>query len=198
MRADHSYAEVVRSGDRNDDRKKLDLSDAVLTGLLPSPKKPKILWVDDSSSLLSLYQAVFGSLGFEVTTTSSPQDALSHAGDVDIAILDYDMPDMNGAALASLLKASFRTLPVILYSGSSSISDAAHQWVDAICAKGAPREELLSTIDRLSRKRSSSGRRRLPEVFAPSYAQHSTTADVSIDVLPSSNDSAVCPSAAND
>ena len=198
MRADHSYAEVVWSGDQNDDRKKLDLSNAALAGLLPSPKKQKILWVDDSSSLLSLYQAVFGSLGFEVTTTSSPQDALRHAGDVDIAILDYDMPDMNGAALASLLKASYRTLPVILYSGNSSISDAAHQWVDAVCAKGAPREELLSTIERLSSKRPSSGRRRLSNVLAASYAQHSSIADVSVDVLPSSSESAVCSCAAND
>jgi DNA-binding NtrC family response regulator len=198
MRADPSYAEVVRSGDRNDNRKKLGLSNPVLAGLLPFPGKQKILWVDDSSSLLSLYQAVFGSLGFEVTTTSSPQDALRHAGDVDIAILDYDMPDMNGAVLASLLKGSHRTLPVILYSGNSLISDAAHQWVDAICAKGAPREELLSTIDRLSRKRPSSGRRRLPEVFAPLHAHHSTTADVPVDVLPSSSESAACSCAAND
>jgi CheY-like chemotaxis protein len=198
MRVDHSYAEVVRSGDRNDDWQELGLSDAVLAGLLPSTKKPKILWVDDSSFLLSLYEAVFGSLGFEVVATSSPQDALRHAGDVDIAILDYDMPDMNGAALASLLKASCRTLPVILYSGNSSISDGAHQWVDAICAKGAPREELLSTIHRLSRKRSSSGRRRLPKILAPSYAQHSTIADVSLDVLPSSSESAACSCAAND
>jgi CheY-like chemotaxis protein len=200
MRADHSYAEVVIdwSDDWNDGRKKPDLSNPALAGLLPCPKKPKILWVDDSSSLLSLYQAVFGSLGFEVVATSSPQDALKHAGDVDIAILDYDMPDMNGAALASLIKGSYRTLPVILYSGNSSISDGAHQWIDAICAKGAPREELLSTIDRLSREQPSSGRRRLPKALAASYAQHSTIADVSIDVLPSSSESAVCSCAAND
>jgi CheY-like chemotaxis protein len=198
MRADHRYAEVVRSGDRTDERKKLDLSNLALAGLLPSPRKPKILWVDDSCSLLSLYQAVFGSLGFEVTTTSSPQDALRHADEVDIAILDYDMPDMDGAALASLLKGSYRTLPVILYSGNSSISDGAHQWVDAICAKGAPREELLSTIDRLSRQRPSSGRRRLSEVFAPPYEQHSTIEDIPMDVLPSSSNGAAFACAAND
>lgn len=127
-----------------------------------------------------------------------PQDALRNAGDVDIAILDYDMPDMNGAALASLLKGSHRTLPVILYSGNSSISDAAHQWVDAICAKGAPRKELLSTIDRLSRKRPSFGRRRLPDLLAAPYEQHSTVEDIPMDVLPSSSNGASFACAAND
>jgi DNA-binding NtrC family response regulator len=196
MRADYNNAGVVV--DWNAGRRDSDLPSSAQAGLLPSPKKQKILWVDDSCALLSLYQAVFGSLGFEIVTTSSPQEALKHAGVVDLAILDYDMPDMNGADLASLIKGSHGTLPVVLYSGNGSIPDSAHQWVDAICAKCAPRDELLSTIDQLSRKRPSSGRRRLPELFDPSYAQHSTIADVPVDVLPSSSESAACICAAND
>jgi DNA-binding NtrC family response regulator len=201
MRADYNDAGAMvnwNDGDCNS-----NLPSAAQVGLLPSPKKQTILWVDDSSALLSLYQAVFGRLGFEIVITSSPQEALKQAGAVDLAILDYDMPDMNGAALAALIKGSHGTLPVVLYSGNGSIPDSAHQWVDAICAKGAPREELLSTIDRLSNKRLSykrpfSGRPRSPELFAPSYSQHSTISDVPIDVLPSSSESAACICVAND
>jgi DNA-binding NtrC family response regulator len=110
--------------------------------------------VDDSRLLLSLYQSVFESLGFEVLATSSHEEALHHAWckGADVAILDYDMPEMDGGVLASLMKERCPMLPVILYSGSGCIPDSAHHWVDAICAKAAPREELLITIDRLLRK----------------------------------------------
>ena len=191
MRADYNDAGVVVDWNG---RRDSDLPSSAQAGLLPFPKKQKILWVDDSSALLSLYQAVFGSLGFEIVITSSPQEALKHAGAVDLAILDYDMPGMNGAALAALIKGSHGTLPVVLYSGNGSIPDGAHQWVDAICAKCAPRKELLSTIDRLFHNRLSSGRRRFAEACAPSFSQHSSIADV----LPSSSESAACICAAND
>ncbi len=113
--------------------------------------RKKLLWVDDSSALLSLYQAVFDNLGFEVVTTSCAGEALDHAAnfDADLVILDYDMPEMNGAQLAAILKDRNPLLPVVLYSGSDSITADAYHWVDAICAKAAPREELLSTIERL-------------------------------------------------
>jgi DNA-binding NtrC family response regulator len=132
-----------------------------LTRKIPprATKRQTIFWVDDCLPLLSLYRAIFESLGFEVRAASCAADALKHAelSTADIVILDYDMPDMNGAALASLIKNQYPSIPVILYSGSSSIPLVAHKRVDAICAKGAPREELLSTIDRLASGRRTSG-----------------------------------------
>jgi CheY-like chemotaxis protein len=115
-------------------------------------KASRLLWVDDSRMLLSLYKAVFESLGFEVSATSSPEEALEQLSDhaADVAILDYDMPGMDGGMLASLMKDRYPTLPVILYSGNNSIPPSARHWVDAVCAKASPREELLATIDRLS------------------------------------------------
>ncbi len=114
----------------------------------------RLLWVDDSRVLLSLYQAVFESLGFEVLAISSPKEALHYLSSdaADVAILDFDMPDMDGGLLASLIKEKCPMLPVILYSGSAGIPYGAQDCVDAICAKAAPREELLTTIERLSRK----------------------------------------------
>ena len=112
----------------------------------------RLLWVDDSRVLLSLYQAVFESLGFEVFAISSPKEALHRVSSdaADVAILDFDMPEMDGAVLASLMKERHPKLPVILYSGNTRIPHRAQHCVDAICAKGAPREELLTMIDRLS------------------------------------------------
>jgi CheY-like chemotaxis protein len=125
-------------------------------------RRRRLLWVDDSAPLLSLYKSVFESLGFEVLTTSSPEEALlhhrTHSSAPDVVILDYDMPAMNGATLASLIKNQYALTPVILYSGNISIPAGAQDCVDAVCTKGAPREELLATIERLSSGRPSSGR----------------------------------------
>ena len=130
----------------------------------------RLLWVDDSRSLLSLYKSVFESLGFEVLATSSPDEALEHVSSnaPDVAILDYDMPGMDGGMLASLIKDRYPVLPVILYSGSTGIPLTAHYWVDAICAKTAPREELLTTIALLSRKASAAPGAESPRSFTPS------------------------------
>jgi len=128
----------------------------------PSPRRHRLLWVDDSAPLLSLYKSVFESLGFEVLTTSSPEEALlfhrAHSSAPDVVILDYDMPAMNGTALAALTKDHYPLTPVILHSGNTCIPDGAYECVDAICTKGAPGEELLATIERLSPGRPSSGR----------------------------------------
>jgi len=123
-----------------------------------SCKRRKLLWVDDSRALLSLYKSVFESLGFEVLATSSAEEALHQLSlaAADVAILDYDMPGMDGGVLASLLKHRVPMLPVILYTGSTGIPPGARHCVDAICAKAAPREELLTTIERLSTQASNS------------------------------------------
>jgi len=130
----------------------------------------RLLWVDDSRALLSLYKSVFESLGFEVLATSSPDEALEHVSSnaPDVAILDYDMPGMDGGMLASLIKDRYPVLPVILYSGSAGIPSTAHHWVDAICAKAAPREELLTTIELLSRQASAARGPDSPRSFTPS------------------------------
>jgi CheY-like chemotaxis protein len=130
----------------------------------------RLLWVDDSRALLSLYKSVFERLGFEVLATSSPDEALEHVSSnaPDVAILDYDMPGMDGGMLASLIKDRYPVLPVILYSGSTGIPSTAHHWVDAICAKAAPREELLTTIELLSRKASAARGAESPRSFTPS------------------------------
>ena len=108
-----------------------------------------MLWVDDCRPLLDLYQKIFGDLGFEVQVTASPQEALDHLAlnAVDVAILDFEMPEMNGCVLAALIKERHPELPVILYSASSDIPLNARRWVDAICSKTVPREHLLALME---------------------------------------------------
>ena len=122
--------------------------------VLPQPWRRRVLWVDDSRLLLSLYKSVFENLGFEVQARPSPEEALHHlsSGATDVAILDYDMPEMDGGKLALLIKAQSPTLPVILYTGSTCVPHSVRYCVDAVCAKGAPREQLVAVIERLTRE----------------------------------------------
>jgi len=117
-------------------------------------KGRRLLWVDDSGPLLGLYKMVFENLGFQVEVTCSPHEALDRMSsqDMDAAILDYEMPEMDGGILASLIKRRHPELPVILYSGSILIPQNARHWVDAICSKAAPREELLTIIETLAQR----------------------------------------------
>jgi len=60
--------------------------------------------------------------GFSVVTASSGHEALhiahSRAGRLDLLLTDFDMPGMDGAALARELRIDSPDLPVILMSGS--------------------------------------------------------------------------------
>src|SRR5260370_15672592 len=111
-------------------------------------KSRRLLWVDDSEVLLSLYKAVFEHLGFEVLASASPErtlDKLSSAA-ADVAILDYDMPEMNGGDLASAVKNQFPTLPVILLHPYPRLPHNVARSVEAGCAKATARANFLYTI----------------------------------------------------
>jgi CheY-like chemotaxis protein len=108
-----------------------------------------VLWVDDSRPLLELYEAVFEGLGFAVEAVCSGREAIDYLSSHSphAVILDYEMPEMDGGMLASLIKDRYPELPVILYSGSVQIPQKTRDCVDGVCSKTAPREELLRTID---------------------------------------------------
>jgi CheY-like chemotaxis protein len=98
-----------------------------------------------------VYQALAESLGFRVLTASSGRAGLellvSHR--VDAVVVDYEMPVMNGEAVAKLIKINWPELPVILFSGSSLLPRRVKHVVDAVCDKAGSRDALLSAIQRV-------------------------------------------------
>ena len=117
--------------------------------------KATLLWVDDFRVGLEMYKAMFERLGYRVLTASSGEAALRLAAtqQVDLVVTDYEMPGMNGEAVALALKSLHPHLPVILFSGSTTVSDRALQLVDACCDKAGSREELLAAIHFLLQKK---------------------------------------------
>ena len=88
----------------------------------------KILLVDDERSLLKLRKKQLESLGYTVTATTDPLEALdlftSDPDTVDLVVTDMAMPGMTGDRLASELLKIRPDVPIILCTGySETISE---------------------------------------------------------------------------
>lgn len=113
-----------------------------------SPGQKTIVWIDDYEPGLNLYKTMFEMLGYRVLTASRGRVGLalveSHL--VDAVVVDYEMPEMNGFEVASALKRKRPNLPIVLFSGLTSVPPKILGVVDAFCDKAGSREELLATI----------------------------------------------------
>jgi DNA-binding NtrC family response regulator len=141
------------------------------------PEPPSTLvWIDDYKPALNLYKMLFELRGFNVLTASTGDEGLRlvAANHVDAVVTDYEMPGMDGEAVATSVKHIHPKLPVILFSGSSCIPARVETVVDAICDKTGAREELLAVIHRLVGKE-------LDQPFVPPQSGlHPATSSLSV------------------
>ena len=119
------------------------------------PKKT-ILCVDDNDQHLSIRKFMLETKGYNVITCTNGKDALEafNKGGVDLILCDLMMPDMNGAEVVKMIKASSPETPAIIFSGKIKIYDKDLH-ADVFLPKGmyAP-TELLERIRLLTiRKR---------------------------------------------
>ena len=118
---------------------------------------PRILLVDDEPQGLWLRAQVMKLYGFPVVTADGPIEAISlmtkAAGRIDLAILDYDMPGMNGCDLPDQLRAICPRVKIILYSGAIDIPDNEMTSVDAFVSKDEGTSRLLAQIIQLAQIR---------------------------------------------
>lgn len=100
---------------------------------------------------------MFESMGFKVLTASSGEEGvrLAAMNHVDVVVTDYEMPGMNGEAVAIAIKALNPEIPVVIFSGSTFLSPRARRAVDAFCDKAGSRNQLSATIQRMLRKKRS-------------------------------------------
>ena len=114
-----------------------------------------LLLVDDDKQQLELGTLVLKKCGFMVLTAASPIEALALLAqpvgrEVNVAILDYEMPGMNGCVLADYLKARYPELKIILHSGLLDIPEKEMSSVDSFVPKG---NGILGLLGRISRSR---------------------------------------------
>jgi DNA-binding response OmpR family regulator len=107
-----------------------------------------ILCVDDHPGALSLLKSVFQKCGFAVFTAGDPLEAIASAEQTtfDLAVLDYELPNMSGISLAKSLRRIKPLVPLVLFSGCLSITDEELSAVDAYVAKGENINILLAKV----------------------------------------------------
>lgn len=117
--------------------------------------RPTLLWVDDFQPGLALYRTMFEGLGFRVLTAHSGKQGVKLAAEnpIDVVVTDYEMPGMNGEALAVAIKAIKPRIPVVLFSGSTLVPLSARRVIDAFCDKAGSRSQLSTAIHRVLLKK---------------------------------------------
>jgi len=89
-------------------------------------QKIKILLVDDEEEFTGMLSQRLEARGFEVTTASSGDQALERVGerDVDVVILDVQMPGRDGIWTLKEIKALKPLISVIMLTGHATVDTA--------------------------------------------------------------------------
>jgi CheY-like chemotaxis protein len=114
---------------------------------------PLVLCIDDDPLILELLEDVLTACGLRVICISDCATAaqLVASEPIDLVVLDYQMPQMDGLTLAGELRRSKSHLPMILFSGAllprealSLVSRIVPKGEGAILLTDAIRETLSS------------------------------------------------------
>ena len=122
-----------------------------LSSAAPNLARPRIMLVDDEVDQLHLRARIIASWNYEVVTAHDPFLAIRLAAEEtwDVAVLDYEMPGMNGCVLADRLRETMPALKIALYSGVVAIPESDIQKVDLFISKADGIFELLRCISDL-------------------------------------------------
>jgi EAL domain-containing protein (putative c-di-GMP-specific phosphodiesterase class I)/DNA-binding response OmpR family regulator len=120
----------------------------------PAPsERPVVVVADDDQAIRSFFRAALERAGFAVLPASNGRRALElvRTNPVDVLVLDLDMPGLNGLETLRELRADplFRTLPVIVATGSSVEADRVaglDQGADDVVVKPLSVAELVARV----------------------------------------------------
>jgi DNA-binding NtrC family response regulator len=88
--------------------------------------RPSVLVVDDDAALAENVGEIVEGLGVAVHLASSGREALRLAAEhgIDVALVDVRLPDVDGTALISQLRAMSPTTEVVLITGDATLDNA--------------------------------------------------------------------------
>jgi len=88
--------------------------------------KIKLLFVDDEVKFLESISKRLELKNFDVTSATTGQEAIESAenGLFDVAVVDFQMPGMDGAQVLKTLKEKHRYLEIIMLTGHATIDSA--------------------------------------------------------------------------
>ncbi len=113
---------------------------------------PTILCIDDDAKILELQKSILETNGYTVLTAPDGPTGITLASKhaVDVVVLDFKMPGMDGGQVAEVLWKQHPDLPVVICTG---FFDAVPEWLRWFAAaylqKGDGPHVLLSAIQQL-------------------------------------------------
>jgi CheY-like chemotaxis protein len=110
-----------------------------------------VICIDDNQDVLDCEKAFLESFGYTVLTAPSGGRALELASihSIDVVIVDYFMPEMNGPEVAIEMRRLMPQAPIIMLSAATDIPEEALELVDAFVTKDRLASQLLPAIARL-------------------------------------------------
>jgi CheY-like chemotaxis protein len=110
-----------------------------------------VLCIDDNEDLLECEKEFLETFGYTVLTAPNGGKGLELASvhPVDVVVVDYLMPGMNGQEVAIEMSRLRPQAPIIMLSGAGNIPEQALKSVDALIAKAQLASHLLTAIVQL-------------------------------------------------
>lgn len=126
------------------------LAEIMSSQLQPVPQRT-VLCVDDERIGLRVRKIMLESHGFNVLTASDGREGIAvfDKNHVDLVVLDYFMPGMNGGDVAAELRKRRPDVPIIFLSAYFSLPPEALELANAFITKGDPPDSLLEKIEQL-------------------------------------------------
>jgi DNA-binding response OmpR family regulator len=120
-----------------------------------TPNSGRILVIDDSWVILEQIKLALNAHGYEVRTTTGIDVATRLIPNIDLAVVDFHMPGMNGSEVVSALRKSARDASTCLFYLYTSDRDeaaryASHGFDGAFLRKGES-EALAAQVDAVFR-----------------------------------------------
>lgn len=111
-----------------------------------------LLCIDDNEDVLECEKEFLESFGYTVLTAPSGGKGLELASihSVDLVIVDYFMPEMDGQDVAMEMRRLRPQAPIIMLSGAVEVPKQVLECVDAFIAKDHLASQLLPAIAQFS------------------------------------------------
>lgn len=112
-----------------------------------------LLCIDDDEEVLECEKSFLESFGYTVLTAASGSQGLELASLhlVDVVIVDYLMPEMNGQEVAMKMRRLIPEVPIIMLSATIDVPEQILILVDGFITKDSLASQLLPMIAQLHR-----------------------------------------------
>jgi CheY-like chemotaxis protein len=112
---------------------------------------PIILCVDDETTGLAVRKMTLESRGYHVMTADNGAEGLAifSSQPIDLVILDYKMPGMDGDVVAERMKRLKPVVPILLLSGYVDLPREKVATVDMYLTKGTGPQVMLKAVAEL-------------------------------------------------